>query len=463
MVNQDGNGSTTQSLPVCGGCASAKERCGNGLEKIYPTTAVRYGSMRHIGEFSHPPDMKFSCGAKVVVSTDRGIELGEQVSLTCFGCDKSVSRDAMRSYAETSGGDTFRLKNGRILREATESDVHEWEHIVENTSDKLATCRRLSAELGLEMKIVDCEHIFGGERVVFYFMAEERIDFRELVRRLASEFQTRIEMRQIGARDEARLLADVETCGRECCCKNFLKTLKPISMSMAKLQKTTLDIAKVSGRCGRLKCCLRYEHESYQEMNKKLPRVGLRISTAHGTGRVIDRQILTQLVKLHTDEGKVITVVAEDILEWGVPEPPPREERERERRDRRPDRRERRPASKRPAERSGEGTSESSTGDVTSDESADKERTSRRSRRSRSRGKSRRRSQDGAPTEENSGSAEAGNASDSNEKSEGDASGESSGKDGTSRRRRRRRRRPRGGKRDDGSNGGDASGSNGGA
>ncbi len=305
----------------CGGCASAKERCGNGLEKIYPTTAVRYGRMRHIGEFSHAPDMQFTCGAKVVIATDRGMEIGEQVSLTCHGCEKSVNRDQMRDYAKASGGDTFRLKSGRILREATEDDLHEYKKMEDGAFEKLQTGRRLAGELDLPMKVVDCEHLFGGERIVFYFMADGRIDFRDLVRGLAGEFQTRIEMRQVGARDEARLLADYETCGRECCCKNFLKSLKPISMSMAKLQKTTLDLSKVSGRCGRLKCCLRYEHEGYGELEAKLPRIGVRVRTSHGDGDVVDRQILTQLVKIRTDDNKLMTVVLEDVLETNVPRP----------------------------------------------------------------------------------------------------------------------------------------------
>lgn len=299
----------------CGGCASAGERCGNGLEKIYPTCAVRYGRMRHIGEFSYAPNMRFTCGAKVIISTERGIEIGEQVSLTCHGCDKGVSRDQMREYAQASGGDAYRLKSGRILREAAPDDLLEMRHIEDGVFEKLQTCRALAADFGLDMKVVDCEHIFGGERIVFYFIAEGRVDFRELVRRLAAEYQTRIEMRQIGARDEARLVADYETCGRECCCKNFLKTLKPITMSMAKLQMTTLDLSKVSGRCGRLKCCLRFEHEGYEELEKKLPRVGMRVVTNHGTGRVIDRQVLTQLVKLEMDDGQIVSVVAEDILE----------------------------------------------------------------------------------------------------------------------------------------------------
>jgi hypothetical protein len=146
-------------------------------------------------------------------------------------------------------------------------------------------------------------------------MSEGRVDFRGLVKTLASEYQTRIEMRQVGARDEARLLADYETCGRECCCKNFLKTLKPVNMKMAKMQKATLDPAKVSGRCGRLKCCLRYEHTSYEELNRRLPSVGTRVFTATDTGTVVDRQILTQLMQIQTRDGGRITVTAEALVD----------------------------------------------------------------------------------------------------------------------------------------------------
>lgn len=310
-------------MPDCGGCASARDRCGNGLEKVYPTTAVRYGRMGYIGEFSHAPDIPFTCGGRVVIQTDRGIEIGQQVSLTCSSCEQGISREQMRAYAKASGNDSYRLNNGHILRGATPGDLAELRHIDDAIAEKIATCRRLSDQLQLPMKIVDAEHIFGGERIIFYFMSEDRVDFRELVRMLAREFQTRIEMRQVGARDEARLLADYETCGRECCCKNFLKTLKPVGMQMAKLQKATLDPSKVSGRCGRLKCCLRYEHDTYLDLNKRLPRLGRRVRTASEEGVVIDRQVLTQLLKLRRDDGVVVTVCEEDVLERDMPHPTP--------------------------------------------------------------------------------------------------------------------------------------------
>lgn len=304
-----------------GGC-NPNARCGNGLEKIYPTCAVRYGYMRLIGEFSYAPGQLFGCRQKVVVQTDRGTEIGEQVSLTCSGCDKSVNREQMRNYARNSGADFYRLKNGRILRAATASDLLEDGKIHEEAEEKLAFARDLVKRRGLAMKLVSCEQLFGGERVIFYFMSEQRVDFRDLVRDLAHEYHTRIDMRQIGHRDEARLVADYEICGRECCCKNFLKTLRPVSMQMAKLQKSTLDPSKVSGRCGRLRCCLRYEHEGYETLTKKLPRVGSRVRVGEGAGTVVDRQILTQLVMIQFDSGKRMTFPVEDLLERDLPRPP---------------------------------------------------------------------------------------------------------------------------------------------
>jgi cell fate regulator YaaT (PSP1 superfamily) len=297
-------------------------KCGNGLEKIYPTTAVRFGYLRFIGEFTHAPDMKFTCGARVVMQTRRGIEMGEQVSLTCSGCTKSVTRDQMKQWVHSCGEDSFMFDAGRILREATAEDLAEYSHIQAGCRSKRMLCQQIAQQYKLPLKVVECEHLFGGERLLFYFMAEERVDFRNMVRDLTKEYRTRIEMRQVGARDEARLLADYETCGREVCCKVFLKTLRPITMRMAKLQKATLDPTQVSGRCGRLKCCLRYEHLGYEELDKKLPRNGVRIRTNHGDGVIINRQVLTQLVQIRKDDGIVVTVVAEDITEIGIAAPP---------------------------------------------------------------------------------------------------------------------------------------------
>lgn len=306
-----------------GGCSGSS--CGAGLEKVYPSTAVRFGAMNWIGEFKYKHGLVFKCGGDVVISTDRGIEIGRQVSLTCDGCDKSVTRQQIQTYINNSGAEYYRLRSGRILREASAQDLVEQRHLNSNERRECADCTVLAREMGLNMKIVTAEHLFGGERVVYYFMAEGRIDFRDLVRELAARHQTRIEMRQVGARDEARLVADVEICGRECCCKNFLKTLRPISMKMAKLQKSTLDLSKVSGRCGRLRCCLRYEHEGYEELARKLPAKGVRVQTHFGTGVVLNHQILTQLVLLRLDaDEKMITVPLEEITAVDVPAPSPK-------------------------------------------------------------------------------------------------------------------------------------------
>lgn len=308
-----------------GGCGT---QCGNGLEKVYPTTAIRYGAMNWIGEFTRKPDQVFSCGGKVVIRTDRGTEIGEQVSMTCGGCDKSVSREQMKRYVDHCGPEFYKLSAGRIIRVATDDDLKRQESNQEHIREAIDECALLAAQLNLDMKVITAEHLLGDERLVFYFRAEHRVDFRELVRRLATHYKTRIELRQVGARDEARLVADYEVCGRECCCKNFLKKLRPVTMKMAKIQKSTLDPSKVSGRCGRLRCCLRYEHEGYQELMKKLPRVGSMVETEFGSGKVVDRQILTQLVLVRVEDREVTVPVEELGAKKPAPAAKPKPERE---------------------------------------------------------------------------------------------------------------------------------------
>lgn len=318
--------SPSESSGGCGSCEAGggdAPRCGNGLEEVYNSAAVRYGYMKHVGEFTYADGMKFTCGAKVVIQTSRGIESGELVSLSCTGCDKHLSRQQIKTYIENSGPDSYLLENGRILREATANDLAEEGKLRRETLPMKRFAQKRADELKLRLKMVDCEHLLGGERIIFYFMADGRVDFRALVKDLSNEFQTRVKLHQVGARDEARLLADYETCGREVCCKVFLKTLKPITMRMAKLQRSTLDPSKVSGRCGRLKCCLRYEHESYESLDAKLPKIGEKVETAHGFGTVFKRQILTQLVQITpAAAGGPITVVIEDVLARNLTEFP---------------------------------------------------------------------------------------------------------------------------------------------
>lgn len=302
-----------------GACGTS---CGNGLEKIYPSAAVRYGAMNEIGEFTYRPGQVFACGGKVVISTDRGVEIGEQVSLTCGGCSKSVTREQIKRYVDNCGPKFYKLRAGRILREATEQDLLEHKKLNETLMEDIDRAALLAAQMNLDMKIVTVEHLLGGERIVFYFCSEGRVDFRDMVKELARHYHTRIQMQQVGARDEARLVADYEICGRECCCKNFLKELRPVNMKMAKLQKSTLDPTKVSGRCGRLRCCLRYEHEGYEVLDQKLPRINSWIETEDGVAQVVDRQILTQLLRVRGADGREVVIPIEEVRATNVPPPP---------------------------------------------------------------------------------------------------------------------------------------------
>ena len=238
------------------------------------TIVVRYGYQRKIAELPYSGDAKPGCGSKLVAVTPRGTEVVEMLTTTCgnSGCGKSVSRDQMRDYIEKSGGKQFPFTNqGRVLRVATVEDMNENAKLESRRADLVRLCKSMINELKLEMKLVEVESILGDEQISFYFLSENRVDFRELVKRLASELHTRIEMVHVTDREEARLVADYEKCGQHCCCRQFLKVLKPVSMRAAKVQKNTLDPQKISGRCGRLMCCLRYEDQTYSELKKQLP------------------------------------------------------------------------------------------------------------------------------------------------------------------------------------------------
>lgn len=312
----------------------ARERVAESPSTRPTTVGVRFGYMKHLGEFNCPPSVELDYDRRVIVQTARGIELGELVLLNRLRGETAVAPEQIARFVDTSGAEYYRLNSGRVLRSATDDDLLEYDHIRAGARAKMEFCERLATLHELPMKLVDCECLFGGERIIFYFMAEGRIDFRALVKDLAREYQTRIEMRQVGARDEARLMADFETCGQECCCRIFLKTLKPITMKMAKMQKATLDPSKVSGRCGRLKCCLRYEHSAYEELDGDLPKLGARVECRHGCGMVVARQLLTQLVQIETDEGGRVTLPAEALGDPPEPTAGPRESDRRRTSDR---------------------------------------------------------------------------------------------------------------------------------
>ncbi|ARN57272.1 regulatory iron-sulfur-containing complex subunit RicT [Sedimentisphaera salicampi] len=276
---------------------------------------VRYGKLGFLGWFSHSEQSLPKTRTKVIIKTERGLELGELVGANSsyFHGNFKGNFNTLQEYFELDHPDYPLAEGGEFVRIATAQDINEAQHVRESAGEELKICREYVDKLGLKMKIVDFEHIFGGERIVFYFLADGRVDFRELVKQLAQEFQTRIEMRQIGARDEARLISDIETCGQECCCRRYLKILKPVNMRMAKTQKATLDPSKISGHCGRLRCCLRYEDKTYQELKKELPNRQSWVKTPAGFGRVIDYQILTQLLQIQYEDGKMEALPADEV------------------------------------------------------------------------------------------------------------------------------------------------------
>jgi cell fate regulator YaaT (PSP1 superfamily) len=263
-----------------------------------PKYVVRYGAMRGIGVLTSRGNDNFARGAKVIARTERGLEAGE---VLCNATEEATSR------LDNPG-------HGQILRRMSVEDENELIHMKAQAHDEFRICQKHVTELGLDMELVDLEHVFGGERIVVYYLAEERVDFRELVKRLAVEFQTRIEMRQIGVRDEAKLLADYGDCGKPVCCNTHLSAMPPVSMKMAKLQKATLDPTKISGRCGRLKCCLRYEYDTYVEMQRELPPVGSEIITSNGRGKVLSQSILAQQLLVEMEDHRRVLVNGDEIL-----------------------------------------------------------------------------------------------------------------------------------------------------
>ncbi|MDG1899251.1 MAG: regulatory iron-sulfur-containing complex subunit RicT [Phycisphaerales bacterium] len=283
------------------------------------TIAVRFGRMRMVGEYKNAIGIIPGCGSKLVVRTHRGIELTEVITTTCenAGCGKSVTRKEMLDYIENSGGRDYPFHTrGRILRVATTQDLSDQEALQAELGRYKRVFKEQVEYYNLDIKFVAAEPILGGEMVTFYYMSENRIDFRELVRDLAAEFTARVEMRQVGARDEARLVADYERCGQHCCCKNFLKVLQPVSMRSAKVQKATLDPLKISGRCGRLMCCLRYEDQTYKELKKNLPHRKTRVGTSEGPGIVKDSKILTQLVLVKLEyDNREVAIPLEELID----------------------------------------------------------------------------------------------------------------------------------------------------
>jgi len=287
----------------------------------YPVL-VRYGYLGMIGHFLFDGEGFPRWGSTVVVRTDRGTELAKVLAEPCSpaGRCRMISQEQRQQYIRNSGGRDYPFSNaGRILRVATPDDLARQQRLEASKGQYMAECRRLIEQLQLPMRLIEVEPLLGMEMYTFYFAAEHRVDFRALVRQLAARLRSRVQMHQVGSRDEARLVADFETCGQECCCRQFLKVLRPVNMGTAKLQKATLDPSKISGRCGRLKCCLRYEEATYEELRRRLPKVGASVQTAEGVGIVEETAILAQLVKVRLEDGRVIAVPNEELLARDLP------------------------------------------------------------------------------------------------------------------------------------------------
>lgn len=262
---------------------------------MYKVVEVR---MREAGRMHY-----FNCGEQacpvseyVIVEADRGEDYGLIMSEPEMILDSEVERP-LRA----------------IIRRLTPADEAK---IADNKRDAKAameTCNAKIAERKLPMKLIEVEYSFDRSRIIFYFTAEGRVDFRELVRDLASRFKARIEMRQIGVRDEARMLGGIGCCGRQLCCATFLKDFEAVNIRMAKEQRLPLNPSKISGLCGRLLCCLRYEFETYRELQRGMPKEGTVVATALGEGRVREINILKQRVSVELENGNVIQVGIKEI------------------------------------------------------------------------------------------------------------------------------------------------------
>jgi len=227
-----------------------------------------------------PGDLSLSNGQNVIVETGRGIEFG-------------TVKGAVLDLNEKEIGQPLK----KIIRVATEEDAEKNKDNLSKRDEAMTICNEKIKDRELDMKLIDAEYTFDGAKVIFYFTSDNRVDFRELVKDLATAFHRRIELRQVGVRDEAKLLGGIGSCGRSLCCAQWLRDFEPVSIKMAKVQNLSLNPTKISGSCGRLMCCLKYENDIYQEMRKGMPTQGEMIETAEGKARVTDSNILRGQIK----------------------------------------------------------------------------------------------------------------------------------------------------------------------
>lgn len=251
---------------------------------------IKFRSDGRIYSFS-PNGNKFKAGDRVIVTTARGTECGEVVSENHKVPDSSIVGQLKPVVRVANPEDLKRVSENRA-KERTAFDF----------------CEVKIAERGLDMKLVDVEVSFDGSKILFFFTADGRVDFRTLVKDLAAEFHTRIELRQIGVRDEAKMTGGLGTCGQPFCCSRFLSDFQPVSIKMAKEQGLSLNPTKISGTCGRLMCCLKYEQDAYEYLNKTTPKIGSYVETPDGKGNVVDVSLLTGMLKVAIDGSDALPV-----------------------------------------------------------------------------------------------------------------------------------------------------------
>lgn len=245
---------------------------------------VRFKSVGKIYYFD-PNGIVFDSGDYVIVETSRGMECG-QVAVA----NREVEEDQIVSPLKP------------VVRKAEDADLAVMEANRQKEKEAMQICQEKIAKHKLEMKLVDVEYTFNESKILFYFTADGRVDFRELVKDLAAIFRTRIELRQIGVRDEAKMLGGLGICGRPFCCSTFLDEFQPVSIKMAKEQGLSLNPIKISGTCGRLMCCLKHEQNAYEDLIRVTPRQGAYVDTPEGKGTVVDVNLITGQLKVRLEE-----------------------------------------------------------------------------------------------------------------------------------------------------------------
>ncbi len=243
-----------------------------------------------------PQELQLKIGDQVIVETARGLEYGEVV----IAPRKVNKKEVVQPLRP-------------VLRLATEADMEQAKTNRCKEEEAMVICRQKIAEHDLPMKLIDVEFTFDVNKIIFYFSAEGRVDFRELVKDLAAIFRTRIELRQIGVRDETKLLGGLGCCGRVICCAVFKEEFEPVSIRMAKEQNLSLNPSKISGLCGRLMCCLRYENDYYEHTRRKFPPCGVMVHTPQGYGRITGQNILKETVQVEIPEEGIVEVPLADV------------------------------------------------------------------------------------------------------------------------------------------------------